>query len=196
MLFNYTSGLTETFNKGGSYLPGQTTKIGYKLAPALNSLDTVPAIEFGQVVKRVIDANGLPYAANIESGDTASDLYGIAMKSVASQSQVVYSGFTKSFISTYVAGQAISVVKAGYITVPVQNGTPVVGGTVYMRVTASTTNANLPIGGIETAADDGKCVALPAVFESGSLFPMNGVTVTPTADIPTSQCASIFVNKI
>lgn len=194
MLFNYNSGLKESFDRTGNYMPGQEAETGFKLAPALNTLSTEPAIEFGQVVKRAIDGSGLPYATSIAAGDTADDFYGIAYRDVVSQSQVQFGPFSTSYIYTYTPGQPCSVMTGGYICVPVQNGTPAIGGAVYMRVTASTTNTNLPIGGIETAADDGKCVQIPnATFESGPFFPMNGTSVTPTASIPTSQCAVIFL---
>lgn len=193
MLFNYTSGLSEVFNRTGSYVPGQIAKSGWKLAPALNTLSSSPAIEFGQVVKRVVDANGLPYASAIESGDTADVIYGIAVRDVTSQSTLDL-GVTPQYIYSYHPGQAITVLREGYICVPVQNGTPAVGGKVYVRVAANADNANLPIGGIETTLVAGETVELPgATFESGAYFPFNGTSVTPTESIATSQCATIFI---
>lgn len=194
MLFNYNSGLNEAFIRTGSYVPGQEAKTGWKLAPALNTLTTNPAIEFGQVVKRAVDGNGLPYATSIASGDTADDFYGIAYRDIVSQSQVAYGPYSTSYIYTYTAGQPVSVMRSGYICVPVQNGTPAVGGTVYMRVSASSSNANLPIGGIEATAEGATTVAIPnATFESGPFFPFNGTSTAPTASVPTSQCAIIFI---
>ena len=194
MLFNYNSGLSEAFNRVGSYVPGQEAKVGFKLAPALNTLTTEPAIEFGQVVKRAIDSNGLPYATAIESGDTADDFFGIAYRDVVSQNQVQFGPFSTSYIYTYTPGQPVSVMIGGYICVPVQNGTPAVGGKVYMRVSASSSNTNLPIGGIEATAEGATTVELPNVtFESGPLYPFNGVSTSPTATVPTSQTAIIFI---
>lgn len=193
-LFNYTSGLKDTFIRTGSYMPGQIAKTGWKQAPALNSLTTNPAIEFGQAVKRAVDGNNLPYAAAIQTGDTAADLYGIAVRDVVSQSQVSLGAFTNSYISTFTPGQAVTILRKGWIAVPVQNGTPTIGGTVYMRVTASETNVNLPIGGFETAADDGKCVAIPATFEGVATFPMNGISTTPNETTATSQVAVIYID--
>ena len=190
MLFNYNSGLKDTFIRGGSYLPGQITKTGWKQVPSLNTVD---AIEFGAVIKRDVSGS-VPVAKVLASGDTAADVYGIAVRDVQSQGQVNYGIFTKSFINSYNPGQGVSIMRKGWIAVPVQNGTPTVGGTVYVRVTASTDNANLPIGGIETSADEGKCVAIKATFESGSLFPMNGITTTPSATVPTSQTAVIYLD--
>lgn len=195
MLFNYTSGLSEVFNRTGSYLPGQLTKSGWKMAPSLNTLSNQPRIEFGQVIKRAVNAAGLPYATSIAAGDTAANVYGIAIRDVVSQSQADYGAFQASQIYTYFPGQPISVLRKGYISVPVQNGTPTVGGKVYIRIAANEANANLPIGGIETAAVEDETVELPnAVFESGAYFPMNGTSVTPTADVATSQCATIFID--
>lgn len=189
-LFNYGSGLKDTFVRTGSYLPGEITKSGWKQAPSLNS---AIAIEFGQAVKRDV-SGAVPLAVNIAASDTADDLYGIAVRDVQSQSQVTYGAYTKSFISNYIPGQGITVIRKGWVCVPVQNGTPTIGGTVYMRVTASDSNANLPIGGFETSSDSGKCVAINAKFESGPIFPMNGTSTAPTATLPTSQVAVIYLD--
>lgn len=190
MLFNYNSGLKDTFIRGGSYLPGQIAKAGWKQVLSLN---TNEAIEFGQVVKRDV-SGAVPFAVALEASDTAADVYGIAVRDVQSQGQVNYGVFTKSFINSYNPGQPVSIMRKGFITVPVQNGTPTVGGTVYVRVTASSGNTYLPIGGIETAADEGKCVAIKATFESGALFPMNGVTTAPSSSVPTSATAVIYLD--
>lgn len=190
MLFNYGSGLKDTYIRTGSYLPGEITKTGWKQAPSLNS-DI--AIEFGQAVKRDV-SGAVPLAVNIAASDTAADLYGIAVRDVQSQNQVSYGAYTNSFIYTYTPGQGITVLRKGWIAVPVQNGTPAVGGTVYMRVAANSGNANLPIGGFETSDSSGECVAINAIFESGPIFPMNGTSTTPTASIPTSQVAVIYLN--
>lgn len=190
MLFNYASGLKDTYIRTGSYLPGEITKTGWKQAPSLNS---AIAIEFGQAVKRVV-TGAVPIASPIETSDTAADLYGIAVRDVQSQSQVTYGAYTKSFISNYIPGQGITVIRKGWVCVPVQNGTPTIGGTVYMRVAANSGNANLPIGGFETSNSSGECVAINATFESGPIFPMNGTSTTPTASVPTSQVAVIYLN--
>lgn len=194
MLFNYTSGLKEVFDRNGNYVPGQIAKSGWKLAPALNTLSTEPAIEFGQVVKRGITAEGLPYATSIATGDTADDIYGIAIRDVVSQAQANFGASTTSYIYTYHAGQGVSVMREGYIAVPVQAGTPTVGGKVYVRVAANTANPNLPIGGIEATAAAGENVEWEgATFESGAFFPMNGTSTTPSASVATSQCAVVFI---
>lgn len=196
MLFNYPSGLTENFNRSGAYMPGQITKSGWKLAPSLNTRSQDPRIEFGQVVKRKVTDTGLPYASAIETNDTADKIYGIAVRDVVSQSQADYGAFQVQYIYTYFPGQPITVLKEGYICVPVQNGTPAVGGKVYVRVAANVANANLPIGGIEAVNTPNETVELTgATFESGPLFPMNGTSTTPTQDVATSQCAIIFISK-
>lgn len=195
MLFNYTSGLSDVFNRTGSYMPGQIAKSGWKLAPSLNTLSNEPRIEFGQVIKRAVTDAGLPYATSLVAGDTADAVYGIAIRDVVSQSQADYGAFQASQIFTYFPGQPISVMRKGYIAVPVQNGTPAVGGKVYIRVAANAANANLPIGGIEAAEVEGETVELPnAVFESGAYFPMNGTSVTPDESVATSQCATIYID--
>lgn len=194
MLFNYTSGLKDTFDRKGAYLPGQIAKSGWKLAPSLNTLSTGPRIEFGQVVKRATTEAGLPYATSFAGNETAKDIYGIAIRDVVSQSQADYGAFQVAYIYNYFPGQPVSILREGYICVPVQNGTPTVGGQVYVRVAANDDNPNLPIGGIETAEVEGETIAYPgATFESGAYFPMNGTSVTPTAEVATSQCATILI---
>lgn len=194
MLFNYTSGLTETFNRSGAYMPGQIVKAGWKLAPSLNSLSTEPRIEFGQVVKRALTAGGLPYATSLAVSDTEANVYGIAIRDVVSQSQADFGAFQAQYIYTYFPGQTVSVLREGYISVPVQNGTPTIGGSVYIRNQTNSANQYLPIGGIEATSVSGENFQwTKATFESGPYFPMNGTSVTPSQTVATSQCATIFI---
>lgn len=193
MLFNYNAGLKETFDRKGAFMPGQIAKTGWKRVEAINTKSTDPRIEFGQVVKRKVE-NKVPYAVAIEASDTADKIYGIAVRDVVSQSQVTFGANTVSYIHDYAAGQGISVMREGYIAVPVQKGTPQIGGKVYVRITASDSNTYLPIGGIEAEADGVKTIELPnAEFVSDAYFPMNGTSVAPTENVATSQVATIFI---
>ena len=50
--------------------------------------------------------------------------------------------------------------KLGCVNVKCQNGTPAVGGTVYLRVKTNNSYPNAIVGGFEAAADSTNSVAL------------------------------------
>lgn len=169
-IFNYSSGLSDVFNRLGSYLPGNIVKSYPAVVETLNTLSSNDPIEFGQVVVRGVTSDNLPYANAVQTTSTASDFYGVAVKDVTSQFQL-----TDSMVTSYRAGQPISVLTKGYIAVPIQNGTPTVGGQVYVRTTADSTITNLPIGGIEanaSSAPTGTVAWEGATFASGILYPV------------------------
>ena len=195
MLFDYPSGLKEEFNRPGSYMPGTIAKSNCKICESINSLSTNPPIEFGTVLKRQVTNNGLPYVTQIEEDDSFTVFYGIAVKDFVSQSSLDISSFQNQMIYKYVAGQAISVLVNGYISVPVQSGVPVAGNQVWIRTAPSTDNPSLPIGGIEAEASVG-CVAWKGVFfESGPYYPLEGINSETSSNSNTSMCATIFVRN-
>lgn len=194
MLFNYNSGIKEIFLRKGAYLPGQIAKSGWKLVESVNSLNTNPAIEFGTVLKRQIEpTTKIPYVTQIEEDDEPSDFYGVAVKDVTSEISVDLASTNARIIKNYLNGVAISVMREGYICVPVQNGTPITGEQVYVRIMPSMTNPSLPIGGIEALASQGTIAWKNVFFESGPYFPLEGNNISTSADTPTSQCATIKV---
>lgn len=189
MLFNYNSGLKQVFNRDGSYLPGQKAKTGWKLVESLNSNQV---IEFGQVVKRVIDeTTNVPLATSIVEDDDYTSFYGVALRDVVSQSSSNFNSTNANYITNYYIGCPISVMREGYVSVPVQNGEPYVGGQVYVRVAPSIKNPNLPIGGIEALGDVGNVAWKNVFFKSNGYFAMEGTNNYTTSENPTSQCATI-----
>lgn len=192
MLFNYPNGLKEEFNRDGSYMPGTITKTGWQLCESINSLATNPPIEFGTVLKRTTTNNGLPYVTTIAEDDSFEVFYGIAVKDDVSQNTVNVSEFQNQIIHQYTAGYPISVMKSGYITVPIQAGTPIAGNPVWVRVAPSTDNPSLHIGGIEAEASVGNVAWKNVEFISGPYYPLNGTEQT-TSNGATSMCATIFV---
>lgn len=54
----------------------------------------------------------------------------------------------------YAPGEPVSVFQRGSINVKCNNGTPVVGGPVYIRVTKNEALPNAPVGGFEAVEDD------------------------------------------
>ena len=191
--FNYASGVGDIFIRSGAYLPGQIAKsTPTTTVEALNTLSSNPAIEFGQVVKRSVDpTTNMPYAEAIETSDTADDLFGIAVKDVTSQAQL-----TDPMVTSYRAGQQISVLTKGYIAVPVHNGTPKVGGQVYVRNTASSSNSSLPIGGIEAgdSTPDGTVAWAGATFETVIAYPLASQVASTSASGITTAVAVIKIS--
>ena len=86
------------------------------------------------------------------SGNTGNEFIGVAGKEVKTATQ--YNGQS---VGTYTPGEAVSVFQRGNINVKCQKGTPVIDGTVYVRVTAS---GNYVVGGFEAEADGTNTVAL------------------------------------
>ena len=86
------------------------------------------------------------------SGNTGNEFVGVAGKEVKTATQ--YNGQS---VGTYTPGEAVSVFQRGNINVKCQKGTPVIDGTVYVRVTAS---SNYIVGGFEAEADGTNTVAL------------------------------------
>lgn len=106
-------------------------------------------LQAGAVVKIVANE-----AAAIESGDAAADVFGIVTRSAPQ----ITDASTGAQDDANVAG----VIHKGFVNVVCTQGTPAIGGAVYVRITADTGKL---VGDIETAADSAKCVAIPgAVF--------------------------------
>lgn len=194
MLFDYESGVPEIYIREGGYLPGTIAKTGCKECESMNSASPNDRIEFGAAVKRNVD-EVVPFVSYIDSEDTAQDFYGIAVKDVQSQSQVQFDLSNPKFIANYFSGTGISVMTGGYVVVPIQQGIPVVGEPVYMRIAPSVTNPSLPIGGLEALGDVGN-VALKGVrFESQGYFPFKSTNAETTANGTTGMCATIYIDK-
>lgn len=101
-------------------------------------------IAFGAALK--YDANGA--VEPMGAGDTAVQFAGVAAQEVKSALNYLEQG-----TGTYAPGEAVPVFQRGAINVKCQNGTPQLGGKVYVRVAA---NENLPlaaVGGFEAVAD-------------------------------------------
>ena len=188
MLFDYESGIPELFKRKGGYIPGQIAKTGWKRVEPVNSSSPAEAIEFGQVVKRV--PGFAPIVTAIDEDDDPARFFGIAVKDVTSEAVANLNLNNPRYIKQYFSGTAISVMTEGYICVPVQNGNPVVGDPVYVRITPSETNTDLPIGGIETAGVG--CVKWKgARFESDAFYPFKGTNNGTSINGVTSKCAII-----
>lgn len=196
-LFNYGAGIGSVFagskaaGKTGGYLPGMPTKSFPNIIETLNSSTTNDAIEFGSVVVRDV-VNGLPIARGVKTTDTAVKMFGIALNDVKSATTIF-----DNIVYAYHLGDQISVLRRGQVCVPVQAGTPAIGGQVYVRIAASATNTGLVIGGIETTSVDNENVAVPGWhFESAGYYPTDASASGSSASAVTGLCATIKISPV
>lgn len=96
------------------------------------------AVVYGKPVKMTSSK-----AENIDSGDTAANFFGVLQRSVP---QIDSGNDTDTADVNYVQ----NVVRKGFVNVKCVTGTPAMGGQVYMRVVAESSQA---VGDFETAYD-------------------------------------------
>ena len=109
------------------------------------------AIDFGTPLKYDGSGNVIPMGASA----TADEFVGIAGREL--NSALTY--LTQS-PGQYAVGDPVSVFQRGAINVYCQRGTPKVGGTVYVRITANVSYSTAVVGGFEAEADSSNSVAL------------------------------------
>lgn len=197
-IFNYTKGYDVIkFDTIGACLPGYAST----LAPIFASFAGIVAddyVENGQLVKVVRDNTGKMNALTIKgivANDTATAVAGVVMSDLKGQHFINDSGV--QYIYQTAKGQTATVLRNGYIWVPVQNATPTIakGGAVYMRNKASSTNTALPIGGIESAAVSSENVALTNFEFTGLVgFPCTGQNNGTTTTGLTGRTAQVKVS--
>lgn len=117
-------------------------------------------IPFGTPVKYETGTNGNVVAMG--AGDTAAAFVGFASKEVKSSLN-----YLDQSVGAYAPDEPCSVFMRGAINVKVQRGTPALGGTVYIRVTANESYPTAVVGGIEAAADGVNTIALTGVEFEG-----------------------------
>lgn len=197
-IFNYTKGYDVIkFDTIGACLPGYAST----LAPIFASFAGIVAddyVENGQLVKVVRDTTGKMNALTIKgivANDAATAVAGVVMSDLKGQHFINDSGI--QYVYQTAKGQTATVLRNGYIWVPVQNATPTIakGGAVYMRNKASTTNTALPIGGIESAAVSSENVALTNFEFTGLVgFPCTGQNNGTTTTGLTGRTAQVKVS--
>lgn len=197
-IFNYTKGYDVIkFDTIGACLPGYAST----LAPIFASFAGIVAddyVENGQLVKVVRDTTGKMNALTIKgivANDAATAVAGVVMSDLKGQHFINDSGV--QYIYQTAKGQTATVLRNGYIWVPIQNATPTIakGGAVYMRNKASTTNTALPIGGIESSAVSGENVALTNFEFTGLVgFPCTGQNNGTTTTGLTGRTAQVKVS--
>ena len=197
-IFNYTKGYDVIkFDTIGACLPGYAST----LAPIFASFAGIVAddyVENGQLVKVVRDTTGKMNALTIKgivANDAATAVAGVVMSDLKGQHFINDSGV--QYVYQTAKGQTATVLRNGYIWVPVQTATPTIakGGAVYMRNKASTTNTALPIGGIESSAVSGENVALTNFEFTGLVgFPCTGQNNGTTTTGLTGRTAQVKVS--
>ena len=126
-------------------------------------IDTHPlegsAIAFGAPL--VYGTNGA--VKEFGETDTAATFLGVAVREVKSATN-----FLNQNVGMYQPGEAVPVMKRGCINVICQNGTPVMGGTVYIRTKTNEAYPNAKVGGFEATGDSTNSVALANARWKGS----------------------------
>lgn len=107
-------------------------------------LEGAENVAFGSAV--VMGTNGA--AAPWGESSTADKFLGVAVREVKSSLD-----YMNQNVGEYRPGEAISVMKRGCINVICQEGTPIPGGKVYVRVKINSAKPNAVIGGFEAAED-------------------------------------------
>lgn len=201
--FKWSAGISEVFKPSAGLLPGDLAKTGWKLAQAF-PIKAAVDLEFGSVVETELVGTVTvvkPKAATTDTLQAAEtmEIFGIALRdAVGQQTRVI--GTT--MINAYPRNYNATIVKKGYVTVPVQAGTPAVGGDVWVKVKANSTKTYLPVGGIEAAQDTtgttGSEVyynrkASNAKFETVGTYPLNYAGVA-SATNETGMVAVIFLD--
>lgn len=95
----------------------------------------------------------------IASGDAATVVYGLTVRPYPAQSTTNALG-----ASAPPTSGVIDILRRGFMSVVLDNGTAAKGAAVYVRVTV---NGGLGVGNIETAADSAKCVAVAGCTFTG-----------------------------
>ena len=166
--FNYTKPY-EVFSKVGAALPGfQTT-----LAPQPIVFAAVAAedLEAGQLVE-VAKSNGVFKVSHCTAANKAA---GIVLADV--HAQVVRDGLANQQIYAFKAGQTVSVMREGYVWVPVQDATPTItrNAAIYVRIAADSDNAAAQVGGIESASVASETAQVTGIVWTGNYgFPESG----------------------
>ena len=107
-----------------------------------------PVLRYGEPVKMVSGE-----IRPITTGDDINDIYGFGCRAYPVQN----SSNEALGTSTPPTNLHFDVLRRGYMTVKVQNGTPTKNASVYVRTVAASDPVAQPIGGLECESDGGDC---------------------------------------
>lgn len=182
-IFNYTK-IHDVYKQRGAALPGQiTTDAGVITVAAIANEVLYP----GQAVELYED-NGVTKAKN---ATTAAKFSGIVLEDI--HAQVGVQNLKHQFINEVKAGQEVTVMRHGYVWVPIENATPTIArnGSVYIRTVAGSGKV---VGGLATAADSSNNAALTGIKLTGQAgFPLTGEQNGTTATAITGRTAEVKV---
>lgn len=152
-------------------MPGKSIGIALNLGYAGTISRSVDTIITPKVVKSIISGEketelpivfGEPVILNDDNtysrfgaAGTASNFVGIAVREVK-QAIDYYAGN-----NAYLPGETCDVLNRGSITVLCNNGTPISGGKVYVRIAENAAIPNGVVGQFEAAADGSNTVEIP-----------------------------------
>ena len=166
--FSYTN-IKEVFSKVGAALPGHQTVLAPQ--PIVFAAIAKEDVEAGQAVKVSKTSDG---AWQVEKCALAADFAGIVLADVHAQRGV---GNGQQFIYEFKKGSTVSVMRNGYVWVPVEDATPTIAhdGTVYIRIAANASNTAIPVGGLESASVASETASLSGIKFTGNVgFPLTG----------------------
>jgi hypothetical protein len=149
------------YRMGAGY-PGQVNKQHPSNIVAARPDATVPPTNYGLAC--VLKSTGNVIRAMAATDTALTDLYGIIARDFPAQQQLTgasgtYGGVGFGTVGSLTAAKDMSVLLSGFITVQCYTGqTPVKGGTVYVRIAAS--SGNHVQGGFEAAADGTNNIAI------------------------------------
>jgi len=107
-----------------------------------------PVLRYGEPVKMVSGE-----IRPITTDDVIGDIYGFGVRPYPIQTSTSEALAT----ATPPTNLPFDVLRRGYMTVKVQNGTPAKNASVYVRTIAASDPTAQPIGGLECASDGGDC---------------------------------------
>ena len=110
----------------------------------VNTRPAAADIPFGTPLKY----DGKGGVTPMSAGDAAAAFVGVAAREVKSALNYLEQG-----AGAYAPGEAVPVFMRGCINVKCQNGTPALGGKVYVRVAANSALPTAEVGGFEAVAD-------------------------------------------
>lgn len=182
-IFNYTK-VHDVYKNRGAALPGQiTTDAGVITVAAIADEVLYP----GQAVE-LFEENGVTKAKNATA---AAKVMGIVLEDV--HAQIGVNNLKHQFINEVKEGQEVTVMRKGYVWVPIENATPTIArdGSVYVRTVAGSGKV---VGGLATAADGSNNAAVTGIKLTGQAgFPLSGQQNGTTATAITGRTAEVKV---
>lgn len=166
--FNYTKPF-EVFSKVGAALPGFQTTLAPQ--PIVFAAIADEDLEAGQLVE-VAKSNGV---FKVKHCTAAAKAAGIVLADV--HAQIVREGLGNQQIFAFAKGQTVSVMREGYVWVPVQDATPTItrDAAIYVRIAADSGNDAALIGGIESASVASETAQVTGIVWTGNYgFPETG----------------------